>query len=188
MFKLNLFFLMTVLLLSVPGFSVENRCSDKIEITDGGVKKSLVQYLPSESASKPNPRTIISGIYKFVWNGQTINVFRCSKNSSAPYFYNEDACTTNHAFKPGGAVLKNSNGDVLIKVLIEGSQLTIQSPKQPVYKIDFAEQSTNFKLISTKDEDQLGKALGSYKCPTDQNRSASSNQSSSGSRSTKKGN
>jgi hypothetical protein len=171
MSKLSLFFLMAGLLISVRGFSATDICSHKAVIKDGKSSNTLMQYVPSESETSVDSRTVISGIYKFVWNGKVLNIFRCSQQQAPPYLYDEKACEIKNSFKSGNAVLKN-NIDPLITVSIDGNKLKIKP---------MLEKLTTYNVVFTESKTVInGQACSKYQKSSTVNDSSNSGQPASG--------
>jgi len=76
-------------------------------------------YISTEykkSNTEGEPQTVISGIFKFTWNGKALNVYRCSFNEFPPYVFNEKACKLRNDidFSTRKAVLKNLQHDPIL--------------------------------------------------------------------------
>jgi len=99
----------------------QNEC-DKKTITTQGTTYISTEYKKNQSDNEP--QTIISGIFKFTWNGKALNVYRCTKNEFPPYVFNEKACTLRNDidFTTKKAVLKNLAHDPVLMASVKTDQ------------------------------------------------------------------
>lgn len=118
---------------------------DKKTITTQGTTYSSTEY--KKSSTDNNLQTVISGIFKFTWNGKALNVYRCTKNEFPPYVYLESACKPRNDidFTTKKAVLKNIQHDPILMITAKTDKdlliLTINSKiseetKTTVVKLD----------------------------------------------------
>ena len=91
-------------------------------ITTQGTTYISTEYKKSNTESEP--QTIISGIFKFTWNGKALNVYRCSFNEFPPYVFNEKACKLRNDidFSTRKAVLKNLQHDPILMASVKTDQ------------------------------------------------------------------